>query len=83
MARGKKATVTIITAVEIGEVYDVSPNTVKKWRQRYESFPKPVGYGIRGPRRDTPNWEWDSVRVWVARYLPHLLVGREIKFPLD
>ena len=82
MGRSKQATVTIITAGEISSVYDVQPETVKKWRVRYSDFPKPVGFGIRGPRRDSPNWEWDAIRDWVELNRPLLLIGREIQFPI-
>jgi len=74
--------VLVITEAEIADVYDVSINTVKKWRTRYkDSFPTPIGFGIRGPRRDSPNWKWADVERWVVANLPHLLVGRSIEFP--
>lgn len=72
----------LITSREWAEVFGVSPETLKQWRKRNKkTFPQPVAYGEKGPRRDSPNWDWDQVLAWMTGYKPRLVVGRNIQFP--
>lgn len=46
--------------LEIAERAGVKPDTVKKWRDRHPSFPKP-----RWTVGGNPAWEWAVVRRWL------------------
>lgn len=65
----------LVDQVAIARVCRVSVSTVRKWRYRTgrgkEPFPTPIKYGVVG-RRDTPNWNWESVALWLKQNRPHL-----------
>jgi len=71
----------LIGSYEIGELLEISHHTLRMWKKRYPSFPQPVGYGERGPRRDSPDYSYDQLMAWLVVNRPKLLIGRDLNFP--
>ncbi len=72
----------LIGGYELAEMLGIQPDTLRQWRKRYvDTFPRPVSYGVRGPRRDSPDWDYDHILAWLTAYKPRLLIGRDIQFP--
>ncbi len=60
--QGVKENPNRVDIEDIARLSGVAPSTVRKWRQRIRSFPKPVDM-VNGRYQ----WSWHKVRLWIRR----------------
>lgn len=64
----------LVGTVEIGDIAEVSPNTVLMWAEKYDHFPQPVRE-VKAGRGVTRSYLVKEVVRWLLEYRPRLVRG--------